>query len=47
MRDWLYLPAWRSAVIIETAPDGAKWVGYDLYGWKYFLDGLRLVATRG
>ena len=44
LRDWLMKPAWRSAMIVDDVPDGAQFVGYDLYGWKYYRDGKRIVA---
>lgn len=45
MRDWLCSPAWKSAVIVDVVPAGAKFVGYDQNGWVYYLDGRRLVTT--
>ena len=44
MRDWLFPPAWRSAVIVETLPFGAVYVGADLAGWTYYRDGRHLLA---
>ena len=39
MRDWLIPHVWRSATVVETVPDGAKYVGHDRGGWAYYSDG--------
>lgn len=45
-RDWLHPPSWRSAVVVATVPDGAKFVAYDLHGYAYYSDGRRIFVMR-
>lgn len=44
MRDWLFGPSWRSAVVVEQIPTGAFYLGDDRHGWRYWQDGRRIVT---